>query len=74
MITFLAPAHATQTRSFAKTVSWRMFASIDTFILSYLITGRLLWAGSIASAEVLTKIALYYVHERAWAHVKWGFR
>jgi uncharacterized membrane protein len=74
VITFLAPAHATQTRSLAKTISWRTLASIDTFILSYLITGRLLWAGSIASAEVLTKIAFYYVHERAWAHVKWGFR
>ncbi len=74
MITFLAPAHATPRRSFAKTVSWRMLASVDTFVLSYLITGRLLFAGSIASAEVLTKIAFYYVHERAWAHVKWGFR
>ncbi len=68
------PAHATQSRSLAKTLTWRMVASIDTFILSYIITGRLLFAGSIASAEVLTKLFLYYLHERGWAHVRWGFK
>ncbi len=51
-----------------------MVASIDTFVLSYFITGRLLYAGSIASAEVLTKVLIYYGHERAWAHIRWGFR
>ena len=68
------PAHATQSRSLAKTLTWRVVASIDTFILSYIITGRLLFAGSIASAEVLTKLILYYLHERGWAHVRWGFK
>jgi len=68
------PAHATQARSLAKTLTWRAVASIDTFILSYIITGRLLFAGSIASAEVLTKLFLYYLHERGWAHVRWGFK
>jgi len=70
----LSPAHATAKRSLAKTVTWRTIASLDTFALSWLITGHLLWAGSIASAEVLTKLAIYYFHERAWAHVPWGFR
>ncbi len=70
----IAPAHATPWRSLAKTVSWRALASLDTFLLSYLITGRLLYAGSIASAEVVTKVVFYYLHERAWAHVDWGFR
>ena len=69
-----APAHATQRRSLAKTLSWRILASLDTFILSYVITGSPVWGVSIAGGEVLTKIALYYGHERAWAHVGWGFR
>lgn len=74
MSSFLAPAHATQWRSLAKTVIWRMVASIDTFVLSYVINGRLLYAGSIASAEILTKVLIYYGHERTWAHIRWGFR
>ena len=74
MTQILSPAHATPRRSLAKTVSWRIFASLDTFVVTYLITGQLMWAGSIAGAEVGTKIALYYLHERGWAHIGWGFR
>ena len=45
---------------------------IDTLLLGYIFTGSFVIAGSIASTEVITKIALYYFHERGWAHVKWG--
>jgi uncharacterized membrane protein len=41
-------------------------------VLSLIITGSLALAGSIASVEVITKIILYYLHERAWALVPWG--
>ncbi|HZC57860.1 MAG TPA: DUF2061 domain-containing protein [Xanthobacteraceae bacterium] len=64
-------AHA---RSFAKAVSWRTLASIDTFVISLIITGRLVVAGSIAGTEVITKVALYYFHERIWAVIRWGRR
>lgn len=53
------------TRSFIKAVSWRVTGSIDTFMISLLVTGKFGLAGTIASVEVLTKIALYYFHERA---------
>jgi uncharacterized membrane protein len=59
-------------RSLAKAVSWRVIGSLDTFILSLIFTGNGKYAVSIASAEALTKIALYYVHERAWRKVRWG--
>jgi len=65
-------AREAHTRSFAKAVSWRCTGTIDTFILSWLITGNAKIAGSIASVEVITKILLYYFHERAWALVPWG--
>ena len=45
---------------------WRVIAMIDTFVIGYLITGSLVWAGSIVSIEVLTKLVLYHVHERVW--------
>ncbi len=67
---FRAPeAHS---RSLIKAVSWRILGSIDTFIISFFVTGKLTFALSIASVETFTKIALYYVHERLWAGVPWG--
>jgi uncharacterized membrane protein len=59
-------------RSLVKAISWRLVGSMDTFILSWLITGKLRFAFSIAGVETITKILLYYFHERAWAIVPWG--
>jgi len=59
-------------RSLIKAVSWRAVGSLDTFILSLLVTGNARHAASIAVVEVLTKIILYYLHERAWRRVPWG--
>ena len=59
-------------RSLAKAVSWRVTATLDTFLISWLITGQALLAGTIAGTEVLTKIGLFYLHERAWARLAWG--
>jgi uncharacterized membrane protein len=61
-------------RSIAKAVSWRITGSIDTFALSYVFTGSAKLAGSIAGAEMATKMVLYYVHERAWSAVRWNQR
>jgi uncharacterized membrane protein len=59
-------------RSFLKAVSWRILGSIDTFVISFFITGKLTHAASIASVETLTKIVLYYFHERAWNLAPFG--
>lgn len=61
-------------RSVAKAVSWRATGSFDTFIISFVITGNTVIAGSIAATEIATKILLYYFHERIWALVPWGHR
>jgi uncharacterized membrane protein len=66
------PVPETHGRSIAKAVSWRITGSIDTFALSWFITGNVVSASSIASAEVVTKIVLYYFHERAWALLPFG--
>jgi uncharacterized membrane protein/phosphopantetheine adenylyltransferase len=62
----------TNLRSIIKALSWRLTGTIDTFIVSFFVTGELLIAGSIASIEILTKIVLFWVHERVWNNVKWG--
>ena len=59
-------------RSLAKAISWRITGTVDTFLISWLITGELALAGGIAATEVVTKIVLYWLHERAWNRVSWG--
>lgn len=59
-------------RSLAKAATWRVTASADTFVISYLVTGEALLAGTIAGVEVFTKLFIYYLHERIWNKVTWG--
>lgn len=59
-------------RSLAKAVSWRLTGTADTFLISWLVTGHAATAGSIAATEIVTKIVLFYLHERAWAQIGWG--
>ena len=61
-----------QARSVAKAVSWRITGTLDTFIISWIITGTWILAGAIAVTEIVTKIGLYWLHERAWNRVAWG--
>lgn len=59
-------------KSFLKGVSWRVFGTIDTFMIAFFFTGTPFIASQIAAFEVMTKIALYYFHERIWERVMWG--
>lgn len=61
----------TPVRSLAKAISWRITGTIDTFIVSWFVTGELILAGSIASIEIMTKILLYWTHERVWNKIDW---
>ena len=64
--------HVEKKRHLAKTITWRIIASLDTFLIAWLITGKFDWAGTIAGIEVLTKMFLYYGHERVWNKITWG--
>ena len=64
--------HEKPYRSVVKAISWRTVGTIDTIIVSYFITGNLVMADSIGSIEVVTKMALYYFHERAWNKLSFG--
>jgi len=59
-------------RSILKGITWRFFATVDTFLIAWLITGKVKYAISISSIEVITKLLLYYLHERIWNRVKLG--
>lgn len=56
-------------RHIAKTITWRIVGTIDTILLSWLITGDLAVGLTIGGVEVMTKMILYFAHERIW--YKW---
>lgn len=59
-------------RSMVKALSWRLTGTLDTIIVSFIVTGRIKLALSIGGIEVFTKIMLYYFHERAWEKISFG--
>ena len=59
-------------RSIVKTVSWRVVGTLATVTISYIITGTMALAFSIGGIELVSKMILYFFHERAWNKIKWG--
>ena len=60
-------------RHLAKTITWRIVGTIDTMLLGWLVTGNLKWCLAIGGFEVITKMILYFVHERVWyRYIKFG--
>jgi uncharacterized membrane protein len=60
------------TRSIVKAISWRIVGTLDTIVISFFITGEITMALSIGMVEVVTKMLLYFFHERVWNAIKWG--
>ncbi len=59
-------------RSILKSITWRIVGTADTVIISWIVTGALTLAFSIGFVELLSKMLLYFVHERIWNKVRWG--
>jgi len=56
-------------RSIVKAVSWRIIGTIDTMIWAWIITRKVNISLMIGSTEAISKIILFYFHERAWAKI-----
>ncbi|AEM70996.1 Protein of unknown function DUF2061, membrane [Allomuricauda ruestringensis DSM 13258] len=59
-------------RSVVKSISWRIVGTLDTILISWVVTGTLSMAFSIGLVELVTKMVLYFFHERIWNSIKWG--
>ena len=53
-------------RHILKTISWRLVGTIDTMILGWVVTGNPSTGLKIGILEILTKMTLYFIHERVW--------
>ena len=59
-------------RSVLKALSWRVLGTLDTLLVSYILIGEIALATSIASVDFITKLVLYFFHERIWNKINWG--
>ena len=59
-------------RHLFKTFSWRFIATVDTIILAAIISGNPFTGLKIGIAEVLTKMILYFFHEKLWYRINYG--
>jgi hypothetical protein len=62
----------TKARSFTKSLSYRIFGTLTSWAVVYVITGKGSLATLIAFWETIVKIAVYYYHERVWDKISWG--
>ena len=53
-------------QSIAKACTWRVVATTDTILITWLVTGQIHAALAVGGFEVVTKMVVYYVHERVW--------
>ena len=61
-------------RHVMKTITWRLVGTIDTILIVWVISGNPLIGLKIGSVEIITKMILYYLHERVWYRTNFGVR
>lgn len=55
--------------SLLKSISYRMFGTLTTFVGCYLFTGKFVLSAGVGVFDFFAKLVLFYLHERAWVHV-----
>ena len=59
-------------RSLLKALSYRFFGTLVTFIITFIITQEVIISSSIAVLDLVSKILLFWCHERLWLKIKYG--
>ena len=62
----------TKARSFVKSLTYRIFGTLSSWAVVYVVTGKGSLATLIAFWETVVKVGIYYLHERGWDKIKWG--
>ncbi len=56
-------------KSILKGITWRIIATFTTIFIAYFITGKVIFALEIGGIEFISKIIIYYIHERLWINL-----
>lgn len=59
-------------RSVAKALIWRLFALVNTLVVSTFVTGKPSIGAKIAGADSIIKTSLMVVYDQAWNKIDWG--
>ncbi len=59
-------------RDLLKTITWRIIGTIDTVVIGWVVSGDPLIGLTIGSFEIITKMILYFIHERVWYKINFG--
>ena len=59
-------------RSLIKAVSYRVLGSAATALIAFVFTHKPLLSLGVGAADMVTKIGLYYLHERIWEKIHFG--
>lgn len=62
----------TKSRSIVKSFSYRVFGTLSSFAVVFVLTGRADLSALIAFWETVVKLYIYYIHERLWNKIQWG--
>ncbi len=73
-IWFLTKKFKSHQRHLIKTFTWRFVGTVDTIFLAWLFTGNPITGLKIGTVEVITKMILYYAHEKIWYKINFGIR
>jgi uncharacterized membrane protein len=64
----------TRTRTIVKTISWRVIGVFITALIAWNLTGNSKLSVTVGLLDCFIKIAIFYLHERLWARVKFGYK
>lgn len=59
-------------RHLIKTFTWRGIGTLDTILISFLLTGDGALGLQIGGVETITKMILYFFHEKLWYRINFG--
>ena len=59
-------------RHILKTFTWRVIGTLDTIFFGWLITGNPFTGLKIGGIETVTKMLLYFGHEKLWYKINYG--
>jgi uncharacterized membrane protein len=62
----------TKARSFVKALSYRIWGTLSSVVVAYVITKNASLSVTIAFWETVVKVFIYYAHERGWNYIQWG--
>jgi uncharacterized membrane protein len=57
-------------RSLLKAFSWRIMGTLVTIVLAFVLTKDISLSALVGVGELVSKTILFYIHERAWAHIE----